>query len=213
MAWDRLKRFLSRQGEKAEYWTMVNPTDRMVRLYQELASQKGEATDFVVFDETMAIESSPLAFFHTAIWLPELKTDVTTFHTLGMSEKFMPGADYLAELCWQIRGRLKRKQQSLCARYLADEVAYPFLNNLKLDWWERIVDAGNIPLFSGCQSLLIDTDLTGKNPQLMTEENIKVLYLYPLTPYEIHLVSEHDRADFLSYVKDENIDLYANRRH
>ena len=129
----------------------MKPTDRMIKLYQQLASHKGEATDFIIFDETMTSETTPLSFFHVAIWLPELKSGVTTFHTLGMSEKFMPGADYLVELCWKIRGRLKRKQQVLCARYLADVVAYPYLNDLKLDWWEHIVDAGKIPLFSGCQ--------------------------------------------------------------
>jgi hypothetical protein len=127
----------------------MEPTDRMIRLYQQLASQKGEAKDIIVFNETMTREPSPLPFIHLAVWLPELKTGVTTFHTLGMSEKYMPGADYLVELCWQIRGSLTRKKRALCARYLADVVVYPFLNNLKLDWWEHIVDAGEIPLFAG----------------------------------------------------------------
>jgi Suppressor of fused protein (SUFU) len=189
----------------------MKPTDRMIRLYKQLTSQKGDVDDFIVFDETMAIGKSPLAFFHIAIWLPAQKTGVTCFHSIGMSEYFMPGADYQVELCWQIRGRVSRWKRSRCARYLADVVAYPFLNNLKLDWWEHIVDAGDIPKFSGCQSLLIDTDFTVKNQSLITPEFIKILNIYPITPSELHIVSEHDRDDFLAYIKENNIDLYENR--
>lgn len=190
----------------------MEPTGQMVRLYQQLASRKGEAAEILVFDETMASEATPLSFFHVAVWVPTLKTCVTTFHTLGMSEQFMPGADYLVELCWQVRGRLKRKHQASCARFLADVAVYPFLNGLKLDWWEHLIDAGEIPLFPDCQSLLIDTDLSGEAQPLIATENLKVLYLYPLTPLELHLVSEHNRDDFLAHIEETKIDLYANRR-
>jgi hypothetical protein len=55
--------------------------------------------------------------------------------------------------------------------------------DLKLDWWEHLVDPGNVPMFSGCKTLLLGPALSeiALTPFPMSDSDVKVLHMYPLT--------------------------------
>jgi len=56
---------------------------------------------------------------HIAIWDAKSDDDLTILHTLGMSEKYMNNADYLAEFCWHIRGKISEDDKHHCSHFMA----------------------------------------------------------------------------------------------
>jgi hypothetical protein len=46
----------------------MDPSDRMIRLYNHLLDQIGEAADIIEYDETTASNPTHLQFIHIAIW-------------------------------------------------------------------------------------------------------------------------------------------------
>jgi len=191
----------------------VKPTDRMIGLYHHLVDQMGEAADIIVYDETSARNPSHLPFVHIAIWDAKSDDDLTVLHTLGMSEKYMNKADYLVELCWHIRGNLSEDNKRSCSWFMANLTEYPFMYDLKLDWWEHLVDPGKMPMFSGCKTLLLGPALSeiALTRFPAPDSEVKVLHLYPLIDLETHVVAEHGREEFVEYVEKKKIDLFSDR--
>jgi hypothetical protein len=93
----------------------------------------GGATDIIEFDESTASCPLQLPFVHIAVWDSKSDDDLTIFHTLGMSEKYMNNADYLVELCWHIRGKISDDDKHHCSRFMANVAECPFAYDLKLD--------------------------------------------------------------------------------
>jgi hypothetical protein len=173
----------------------------------------GEATDIIEFDETIANNPSHLPFVHIAIWDAKSDDDLTILHTLGMSGKCMNNADYLVELCWHIRGKISEDDKRHCSWFMANLTEYPFMYDLKLDWWEHLVDPGKMPMFSGCKTLLLAPALSeiALKPFPSPDSKVKVLHIYPLTDLETHLVAEHDRDEFVEFIEERKIDLFSDR--
>src|SRR5262245_16976503 len=127
----------------------ARPTRKMRRLYRRLSKRfGGEPEDLWVFDPADEDDPPPyLTLKHVMVWPADGDCDVTGFQTLGMSEAKMNGADYFAELHLAVRAPLEKAGRERLARYLANVAAYPFANDLKLDWWELIPNSGRIPTF------------------------------------------------------------------
>ena len=185
----------------------------MISLYHHLADQMGEAANIIEYDETMASEPSHLPFVHIAIWDAKSDDDLTILHTLGMSEKYMNNADYLVELCWHIRGKLSEDNKHHCSQFMANLTEYPFMYDLKLDWWEHLVDPGDVPMFSGCKTLLLGPALSeiALMPFPRSDSVVKVLHIYPLTDLETHMVADHGREEFVEFAEKRKIDLFSDR--
>ena len=125
----------------------------------------------------------------------------------------MNGANYLVESCWRIRGALSEDDKGCCSRFLANLTEYPFMYDLKLDWWEHLVDPGKISMFSGYKTLLLGPALSEQPLSNFPppDSEVKTLYIYPLTELETHVVSEHGREEFVEYIEEKRLDLFSNR--
>jgi hypothetical protein len=189
-------------------------TPKMIDLYHFLSREMGgEPKDLWVFNPEEFDDPPPfLRLTNVAVWPADVSSDVTSFHTLGMSNRQMSGADYFTELHWPIRARLKKPQRLDVARRLADIATYPFQHGLKLDWWEVISNPGPIPHFPGCRHLLLHPRLTewGTDEIDHPDGAIKVLYVIPITPQERHLFIDHGRAALLDHW-DEAVDVLSDR--
>src|SRR5207237_1195801 len=84
------------------------------------------------------------------VWPADDELDITTFNTLGMSERPIPGADYAAEAHMGVRAYLRKPARERLARFLANVAEYPFQHGLTLDWWHVIADPGPVPQFPNC---------------------------------------------------------------
>ena len=125
----------------------------------------------------------------------------------------MNNADYPVELCWHIRGKISEDDKHHCSHFLANLTEYPFDYELKLDWWEHLVDPGKMPMFSGCKTLLLAPALSeiALKPFPLPDSEVKVLHIYPLTDMETHMVADHGREEFVEFIEEKIIDLFSDR--
>jgi hypothetical protein len=187
----------------------------MKRLYHHLVQHRwGEASDLIIFDRERAAIPGSLDQVHVGIWDPDGDCDVTSFMTLGMSELVMPGADYRAELTLGVRGALSVETRRQIPVFLANVSEYPFAQNLKLDWWERLANPGAIPAFPDCSQLLLAPMFGDDDFRHFPEpdSDVRVLSCVPITPKEAHILKEHGRGAFLDYWDESGVDVFAPRR-
>jgi hypothetical protein len=186
----------------------------MIRLYHELARLFGEPDDCWVFDPAEAPKPNELQLLHVPAWLADDRCDVTSFNTLGMSNRRMKGADYFTELHFAFRGSLPEQERLQVARFLADVALYPFIYERKLDWKEVITNPERIPKYPGCRHLMLHPRLTDSGiDQLDDREGpVKLLYAVPITPKERHVLVEHGERAFRAYLAENGIDLLTDRQ-
>ena len=190
------------------------PTDRMKRLHYYLAEHRwGEPTDIITFDGSELTPPGALDCVHVTIWDADADCDVTTYATLGMSEKFMQGANYRVELTLGCRGSLEPGERRRLAAFVANVTEYPFEHSLKLDWWERLRNPGKIPAFAGCTQLLIAPMFGEDEFRYFPEpdDDVKLLSLIPITPHEENILTKHGRSAFLDYWEQTDVDIFAPR--
>lgn len=191
------------------------PTPKMIALYHFLSREMGgEPEDLWVFNPEGLDDPPPfLRLTNVAVWPADENCDVTTFHTLGMSERLMKGADYFAELHWAIRAELTKDERLRVAQRLADLAAYPFQHDLKLDWWEVIRQAGPIPHFDGCRHVLLHPRFSEEGCDVIQHPDgtIRVLYVVPITPQERHLTVDHGREHLVNHWIEHGADLLSDR--
>jgi len=188
-------------------------TEKMKRIYKRLEERWGEPTNLKVFDGKEAEKKTYLPYVHVAIWGADETCDVTAFNSLGTSEKQMKGANYYIEFHFAIRGELNEIQQGEVARFIANLTEYPFINDLKLDWWERLINPGKIPMFESCSQLVFFPSLVDNGLQTIDDLDglIKLLYVVPITSFENHLLKEHGVDAFEQYIEDNCIDILSDR--
>jgi hypothetical protein len=192
----------------------ARPTPKMIRLYHQFVRRWGEPTDLIVFDARENEHPVKLPLLLVPVWAADRRCEVTALNTLGMSDRRMRRVRYFAELHLAYRGRLRKPQRLNLARFLADVAEYPFENNVKLDWWEVILNPGRIPEFPGCRHLLLHPRFVPEGLDKIGDDDgpIKLLYVVPITPRERHLLVDHGRECFLEYVEEEGVDLLADRQ-
>jgi hypothetical protein len=192
------------------------PSTKMKRLYYRFSELcGGEPEDLWVFDPLDFEDPAPpyLGVTHVMAWPADRNCDVTSFLSLGMSDRRMVGADYFCEVHFAIRAPLTKQERLKVARRVADICAYPFQHDRKLDWWELIRDPGRLPGFQGCKHLLLHPRLSPEGFDLVEDPDgiVKVLYLIPITPLERHLLLEHGRQALQEYLAENNIDVLEDR--
>lgn len=191
------------------------PTPRMKRLYHYLVEHRwGEPADLIVFDGSLAATPGALEAVSVGIWDPDAECDITTFATLGMSERVLPGADYRVELSLGCRSRLGSAERRQLASFVANITEYPFMYGRKLDWWEKLTNPGSIPVFRHCTQILLapmfgdDEFRTFPEP----DADVKILSVVPITPRENHILAVHGRKAFLDYWEESGVDIFSPRR-
>ena len=184
------------------------PTERMKALYQHNVGNWGEPRDLIWFDPAITVRPTQLSRIQVCVWPADDNCDVSTFATLGMSEREMLGSGVSrVELHFAIRAFVTQDQAHQVARFLANVAEYPFENELRIDWWHRLRDAGNIPMFPGKRRLLFRPPFTeGANGYITwASESIRFLYLVPLTDEQAEVLSRGKDA-YEQYLIDNELD-------
>ena len=193
---------------------LTPPTDKMRRLHAFFVEQFGEPEDLWVFDPAEVRHPPPyLRPTHVMVWPADDKCDVTTFQSLGMSERLMPGRRYFAELHWGIRGRLNVAERHAVAQRIADFCTYPFQHGLALDWWQVLADPGPLPHFPNCPHLLLHPDPADPDRSTLADPTgpIKLLYLIPITARENEILLTQGKQAFIDDLAARQVDVLADR--
>jgi hypothetical protein len=87
-------------------------------------------------------------------------------------------------------------------------------SSFDLDWWEIIRDPGSIPLFHGCNHVMLTPPWSETGLKQFDDEDglIRFLHVIPITPVERHLLKDHGREALLAYLDDQEIDLFSDRQ-
>jgi hypothetical protein len=190
------------------------PTPRMKRLYHQYRERLGDPPDLWVFDPADLPAPPPtLTYKNVAAWPADDECDVTTFLTLGMSDRLMPGTEYRTELHMGIRAPLDKNQRLAVARYLANIAEYPFENSRALDWWHVLANPGRIPGFPNCRHLIFHPRLTAAGFDTLDDPDgeVKFLAVVPITPHERHLAVDHNKDALLDHWEQHGTDILADR--
>lgn len=196
------------------------PSPKMIRLYHRFSELLGgEPVDLWVYEPRAGqpIPDQPPTnrptLKHVMVWPADDEVDVSTFQTIGMSERTIPDADYSAELHMGIRAFLRKPERERVSRYLANVAEYAFDHQRALDWWHTVSNPGEIPHFPGCKHLMLHPRFTEEGFDTVPDADgvVKVFFVVPITPLERHLLVDHGRDEFIDYVADKEIDLFSDR--
>jgi hypothetical protein len=108
---------------------------------------------------------------------------------------------------------LSRNDRHRLAVFLANLAAYPFTNDLKLDWWESLRSPGAIPAFADCTQVLIAPSIHDDAWSRFAppDDDVKLLHVIPVTRTEHHVLQDHGRESFLEFVEERGVDIFAPR--
>ncbi|OJT20829.1 hypothetical protein BO221_28395 [Archangium sp. Cb G35] len=183
-------------------------------VYEAHVKDYGEPDARLVFDaSTSATGTPPLSRTEVCIWRANDEVDVTSFLTVGMAERPMPGkAGLRAELHWGIRASLSEDEEHRAARFLANLACYPWQIEVTLDWWHTVVDPGSIPLFPHCSSVLFHPAFveTGLDCIQHEGQTVHILFVVPITRHERELVRRGAR-ELIGHWDQEGVDVFVDR--
>ncbi|WP_299769931.1 suppressor of fused domain protein [uncultured Pseudoteredinibacter sp.] len=188
------------------------PSERMKALYQHFSNKWGEPEHLIWFDPALADSGAALEKIHIGVWPADDECDVNTFITFGMSEKEMSSGER-TEVQFAVRGHLTDKEIHQGAKFLANISEYPFSNNLSLDWWHRLKDAGRVPFFNGCTKILFRPPFSESQCKDAEWKGdiIKFLFLVPLTETENEALSNGGPDSYHDYMHENDFDLLGHK--
>ena len=196
------------------------PSPKMVRLYHHFSQLLGgEPADLWVYEPRAGqpIPDQPPTnrptLKNVMVWPADDRTSVTTFQTLGVSDRKIPGTDYSAELHMGIRAFLPKPERERVSRFLANVAEYAYDHRRTLDWWHVIGNPGEIPHFPGCKHLMLHPRFTEEGFDTVPDADgaVKVFFVVPITPLERHLLVDHGRDSFIDHLVEKEIDLFSDR--
>lgn len=189
------------------------PTPKMFRVFARLKRWFGQPDEIHVFDPAKLPQPRDLQLLFVHVWVTDAVRQLTFFHTIGMSERLIPGTSYFAELHISVRGSLHNEQRQLLAAFLANLAQHPFDHSENLDWWQIQMKPGPIPVFTGCPHVMISsTPILAGSAQIDDQDGpIKLLHLIPVTPHEAAMRRKEGRSAFGRYVVQNAVDMYSDR--
>lgn len=146
-------------------------------------------------------------------WQPSNSVPVTTFATLGLSERTMDGCTHRAELHWTIRGGLTSDGEADAAAFLANLATYPLLRKTFLDFWHLIPRTGPIPCFPSCSAALFHPSFveSGWDRFEFAGTDIRLLNVVPLTPLECEEAQVRGVNVLMARLYADGTDLFSGR--
>lgn len=190
------------------------PSEIVKLVYREHINNYGEPSKSWRFDNPPSGETKSLpSIIDVLVWPPENNIDMTTFATIGMSEKPMSGVNYRAELHFAVEGELDERAINKITIFLANLCMYPFKNSTFFDWWHILPNSGNIPEFPSASSVLLHPAFVKGGWELITTEfgQVKILNVIPITKFEYNLSKENGVNQLLDYLDDNKISYFAPR--
>lgn len=186
--------------------------DRLKYVYLEYLVRFGKPSGYFSFKSEIQENGMPkeVVIFY---WLANKKRVSNIFCTLGMSTERMEDGE-LAEMHLTVSNKSLDEDQTMAfCRFIANFSMYPFLHEFAMDWWNLIVDVGQIPVYPDSQSLLIHPEFENEkftNIQ-MGEETIKFFNIVPLTKQESAMVESDGVIKLLDYIEENEIDMFQIR--
>ena len=193
----------------------MKASELISEVYREHMDHYGEPDNSIRFGGEPAVKGQEHipSLMDIFIWLPDETIDITTFSTIGMSDKPMIGADHRAELHFAIRKNLQENEMSEISTFLANLAVYPFLNDTFFDWYHIVPNPKKIPGYKTADKILFlpafvengwDTITAGK-------QNVKILNAVPITDIEKAIVKDKGIEALFSYFETKHIDIFSGR--
>jgi len=193
---------------------MQKPSRIVKKVYKEHIEKFGEPTQSFRYDNPPnndGITYPP--FVDIMVWFPDEDVNITTFATIGMSDRKMKGVEHRVELHMAVEGILDENTIGKLAIFLANLSLYPFMNSTHFDWWHTIPDAGKIPGFISTESLLLHPSFVKDGWDIICTEwgHIKIINVVPITKKDQQLSKEKGINYLLNYLSDNDINYFEPR--
>lgn len=183
-------------------------------VYREHIARYGEPDLALMYDKTTAPagRALPLEQVLVMCWRPDEDVGITTFATVGMSSRLVPGTPVRLELHFSIEGHVEERVERAATRFLANMANYPWDHQRALDWWHTLVNPGPIPGFPHCSSILFHPRFTpdGWDHLHFEDKVVHILNAVPITERERSLVAS-SRQDLLDYWSDSDVWIFSDR--
>jgi hypothetical protein len=193
---------------------MKRPTELVKAVYREHIERFGEPEKSIRYDSPPSNDTDIYpSFIDVMVWPPEEDLIMTTFSTIGMSEKPMVGAEHRVELHFSIAEKLNEDLIGKITIFLANLSLYPFMNSTYFDWWHTLPNVGQIPGYESTTSLLLHPAFVKDGWDIICKEgtNVKILNVVPITKEEQVLSKEKGINDLIDYLYDNEISYFDRR--
>jgi len=190
------------------------PTELVKAVYREHIQRFGEPDQSIRYDNPPSNDPDIYpSCIDVMVWPPEEGFNMTTFSTIGMSEKPMDGAEHRVELHLSIAESLSKELTSKITIFLANLSLYPFMNSTYFDWWHTLPNVGSIPGFESTPSILLHPAFVKDGWDLICAEglHVKILNVIPITKEEHALSKEKSINELLDYLEDNKISYFERR--
>lgn len=146
------------------------------------------------------------------VYRPTARVGLTSFTTIGMAARPMPGGAGRAELQFARRGSLTERAENEIARQLANLAVHPFRAGTPLDWGHMIGLGQDFPTFPGCRSVFLSGPLTetARDYVQTAEGPVRILNLIPITDPERDLARVIPPIEFVQALL-QRADILAER--
>lgn len=187
----------------------------IAKVYREHIEHYGEPNESIRFggDTNAKGEEHIPSLIDIFVWLPNEDIDITTFSTIGMSDKPMNETEHRVELHFAIRKNLKETEISKISTFLANMAVYPFLNNTFFDWYHILSNPLEIPDFETANTILFLPAFVknGWDTIQFNKQIIKILNVVPITNIEKEIMKNRGIDALYSYFESEQIDIFKGR--
>lgn len=190
------------------------PTSIVAQVYREHIDKFGDPFRSVRYENPPS-DSDDIypSFIDVMIWSPDDEVNITTFSTIGMSEKKMRGADHRAELHFSVEGLLNDELMSQITLFMANVSLYPFMNDSYFDWGHTLPNIDSVPGFPAARSLLFHPAFMEEGWDLIAtdEADVKIINIIPITKDEHVLSKEKGINAMLDYMDEQGISFFTPR--
>jgi hypothetical protein len=184
-------------------------------VYGDFIERFGEPDLALMYDESSAKAARPLHLESVMVmaWRPTGDLDMTTFATVGMSARDVPGANHRLELVFSIAARLDEATERRATRFLANMAQYPWDHERALDWWHILRNPGPIPGFPGCSAILFHPKFveSGCDHVHFGEMAVHLLNVVPITELERQRAVEDHPQRLMEKLRDDGVDVFRDR--
>jgi hypothetical protein len=192
--------------------TTAEPSKLLRHVFSEHTEYYGDPDMHYPLDAAIVHGEPIIDRLDIFVWHPNDENPMTTFSTVGMSDKSMHGCDHRSEIHLSVRGNLSEKAESAVSAYLANLAVFPFLNHTFFDYW-HVVPHLRLPHFSRCSWGLFHPALTknGWDTIGFGDLKIKLLNLIPITTEENEMAKSSGVNKLLDHLYDNHKDIFSDR--
>ena len=192
---------------------MKKPSKIVTKVYQEHLALFGEPSSSLKFKTPAGndLDRCP-GYIEVLVWSPDEELSMTTFATIGMSDKTIGDSEHRAELHFAVHDKLDDQMTDKISQFMAEVALSPFVSNTQADWWKILPDL-QVPGFPSASCVLFHPAFVKDGWDLIEsgERQVKILNLVPLTKEEFTISQEKDLTAMLNHMYDNKINFFKPR--